>query len=123
MESILDSVKKMLGIDDEDVHFDGEIIIYINGALMFLNQLGVGQNLLISDRIKTWSDLLGDRTDLEAVKQYIYLRVRLTFDPPATGFATDAIERQIRELEWRINAQVEGVETDGGQDEDDQECD
>jgi hypothetical protein len=123
MESILDSVKKMLGIDDEDVHFDGEIIIYINGALMFLNQLGIGQNLYISDRIKTWSELLGDRTDLEAVKQYVYLRVRLIFDPPATGFATDAIERQIRELEWRINVQAEGVETDGGQDEDDQECD
>ena len=108
MDSILDSIKKLLGIEPEETHFDQEIIMHINSALMCLNQIGVGEEcVIISSKEDEWDSILGDSTNLESVKLYVYLKVRLIFDPPTSAFVLDSIERQIINLEWRINVQVE----------------
>ena len=110
MESILTSIKKLLGPGEDDTQFDADIIIFINGAIMRLNQLGIGPpgGYSIKDKDDKWSDLLGTREDLDAVKTYIYLKVRLIFDPPQSGFLVDAIKSQITELESTLNIQAEG---------------
>jgi hypothetical protein len=109
MDSILTSIKKLLGIEEDYTQFDPDIIIYINSTFMSLNQIGVGPEtgFTISDKIKKWSDYLGENTNLEAVKSYIYLKTRLIFDPPTSSFVLEAIERQITELEWRLMVQTE----------------
>lgn len=109
MDSILISIKKLLGIEAEYTQFDQDIILNINSALMGLNQLGVGPKagFLITGDSEIWVNFIGDRTDLAAIKIYVYLKTRLVFDPPGTSFLIEAIERQIKELEWRINSQVE----------------
>ena len=109
MTSILTSIKKLLGIAAEDTSFDGEIIIYINTAFMSLNQLGIGpaETPVISSKIDTWSSAFGDMKDIEAIKTYVYLKVRLVFDPPSSSFVIEAMNKQIAELEWRLNALVE----------------
>ena len=113
MDSILASIKKLLCIEADYEQFDTDIIIYINSVLMVLIQLGIGPStgFSISDNSAIWSDLLGDRTDLEAVKTYVYLKVRLVFDPPQNSFLVDSIKNMITELEFRLNAQVEGGTT------------
>jgi hypothetical protein len=108
MDSILNSVKKLLGIDQEEVHFDQEIILHINSALMGLNQIGVGEQcVIITSEYDKWDSIIGTKVNLEAIKLYIYLKVRLIFDPPTNAFVLDSIERQISQLEWRLNVQVE----------------
>lgn len=111
MESILQSVKKMLGIEPEYGHFDSDIIMHINSVLLILNQLGVGPSnpYLITGADETWNDFFVDNTPIELVKSYIYLKVRLIFDPPTTGVLHEAMERQVKEFEWRLNVQAEGV--------------
>ena len=106
---ILDSVKILLGITDVDLNFDEEIIMHINSVFMTLNQLGVGPTTVfkISSHEETWEDFTEGRLDLEAVKSYIYLKVRLLFDPPQNSFLVNSIEKQINELEWRLQLQVE----------------
>ena len=108
--SILTSIKGLLGITSTDTNFDNEISIHINSAFMSLQQLGVGPSIgfYISSDEDVWEDILGERVDLEAVKTYIYLKVRLVFDPPQNSFLVDSIKNMITELEFRINAQVEG---------------
>ena len=115
MDSILTSIKKLLGPEEDDTHFDPDIIMYINTVLMALNQIGVGPEagFSISDKTTTWATYLGTNVNLEAVKSYIYLKVRLIFDPPSSTPLIDAIERQIKELEWRILIQPKGGETIG----------
>lgn len=109
MESILTSIKKLLGIEEDYTQFDSDIIIHINSSLMYLNQLGVGpKTFVISDKTKTWEDYLGENENIEAVKSYIYLKVRLIFDPPTSSSVLDAMERQIKEFEWRLTVQMEG---------------
>lgn len=112
-ESILLSIKKLLGLDRNYNVFDMDIIIHINSVFSILDQLGLrGANkkgpFYIRGEEEKWSDFLIDPSYLEMVKSYIYLRVRLLFDPPDTGVLHEAIERQIQEFEWRINIQVEG---------------
>ena len=109
MENILDSIKKLLGIDEADLNFDQELIMHINSVFMVLNQLGVGPvgGFKISSNEETWTDFVGARLDLESVKSYIYLKVRLLFDPPQNSFLIDSISNQIDEHEWRLLAQVE----------------
>lgn len=111
MDSILDSTKKILGLDPEYDVFDVDIITHINSAFFTLNQLGVGpvEGFMIEDDTTTWSEYLGGQINLNAVKTYVYLRVRLLFDPPQTSFAISAMEKQIQELEWRLNVHREGV--------------
>ena len=109
MENILDSIKKLLGIDEMDLNFDQELIMHINSVFMVLNQLGVGPvgGFKISSNEEVWTDFVGTRLDLESVKSYIYLKVRLLFDPPQNSFLVAAIEKQIEENEWRLQVQVE----------------
>lgn len=109
MESILTSIKKLLGITEEYEHFDSDIIMHINAVLMGLTQMGVGSSsgFFIRGNTETWSDFLGDRIDLEAVKTYVYLKVKLLFDPPTSSSHQESINRSISEIEWRLNFQVE----------------
>ena len=109
MENILDSIKKLLGIDEMDLNFDQELIMHINSVFMVLNQLGVGPvgGFKISSNEEVWTDFVGTRLDIESVKSYIYLKVRLLFDPPQNSFLVGAIEKQIEENEWRLQVQVE----------------
>ena len=106
MDSILTSVKKMLGIAEEYEHFDTDIIMHINSVFMTLTQLGVGpsEGFTIADEDAIWADFIPDTNRLQAVKTYMYLRVRLLFDPASLGSATlAAYERQIQEFEWRMH--------------------
>jgi hypothetical protein len=107
--SILDSTKKVLGFDPDYSAFDADITMHINAALFTLNDLGVGPDdgFLINDKTETWDQFSSDAKLLTAVKSYVYLKVRMLFDPPATSFAIDAINKQITELEWRMNVRVE----------------
>lgn len=111
MESILTSVKTLLGLKEEVTHFDTDIILFINSALMSANMIGLGSGLgfSITDKTATWSDFLGDRHDLAGVKTYIGLKVKLVFDPPQMGYLVESIKEQIAELEWRLNAQAEYI--------------
>lgn len=104
-ESILNSVKKTLGIDAAYDAFDPELVIHTNSALSTLTQLGIGPvgGLTISDHTTTWDEFMVDDARLNSVKTYVYLKVRLVFDPPGTSYLIKAMEDQIRELEWRIN--------------------
>ncbi len=107
--SILTSIKKMLGIDDDYTHFDTDIIININSVFMKLNQLGVGpiEGYSIADKVPKWIDFIGEKKDSQAIITFTYLNVRLLFDPPSNSFMIDAMERQIKEYEWRLNIQAE----------------
>jgi hypothetical protein len=108
-DSILTSTKKALGITEEYVVFDPDIIMHINSVFSTLNQLGIGaaQGFMIEDKTTIWNAFLEGDLRLNNVKTYVFLRVRLLFDPPQTAHATTAYQEQIKELEWRINAQRE----------------
>lgn len=108
MDSILNSVKKTLGILDDYTHFDDEIITAINSAFFILNTLGVGPDdpFKITDASSIWTDFLDDG-DIELVKSYIPLRVRLLFDPPSNSFLVESINKQIDEFEFRMLADAE----------------
>ena len=110
-DSILQTIKKMLGLDEGYTAFDQDIIVFINAALMSLNQLGVGPEggLSIKDYTTTWSNLLTDEVNLNGVQQYVYLKVKMIFDPPGNSFVMDAFKQQAQELEWRLNVQSESV--------------
>jgi len=104
-DSILDSTKKNIGLDADYTAFDPDVIMHINSVFFTLNQLGIGPEagFAIEDSAAVWSDFLGSDPRLNAVKTYVTLRVRLLFDPPATSFTIESMERQIEELEWRLN--------------------
>lgn len=108
-DNILESVKLMLGIQNDYTPFDQQILMHINSIFTILHQLGVGPtNLFIANSMSLWSEFLtGDSIDLELVKSYVYLRVRLLFDPPTSSFVLDAIEKQIQEIGWRLNVFVD----------------
>ena len=109
MESILTSIKKLIGYPEEYEQFDPDIIIHINSVFTILNQLGVGpaDGFVIKDKATKWSDYIGDNKLLESVKTYMYLKTRLVFDPPASSFVTESIKEMIKEYEWRLNATAE----------------
>lgn len=111
MTSILNTIKKMLGVDSSYTAFDTDIIVHINSAFATLNQLGVGPTtpFYISDASANWSSFIGDKTGIESVKSYIYAKVRLAFDPPTTSFAIDALNKMCTEFEWRLNVKSEEV--------------
>lgn len=110
-ESILNSTKKVLGLDSSYTAFDQDIIMHINSVFATLNQLSVGPDagFSITDSSSTWESYLGANKNLNSVKSYMYLKVRLLFDPPATSFAIDSMQKQANEYEWRLNAHMEGV--------------
>ena len=109
MESILTSIKKLLGIEEEYTQFDNDIIMYINTVFLNLTQLGVGpeEGFLIEDDTATWYDFIGDSNQLQAVKSYMYLKVKLLFDPPLSSSVIESMNRMIAELEWRLNVAVD----------------
>lgn len=109
MESILTSIKKLLGIAEEYAHFDQDIIMHINSALMTLSQIGIGpaEGFTINSDIQTWTDFLGEQTNVEAVKTFVYLKVKMVFDPPTSSFVMDAYNRQAEEYLCRLNYQAE----------------
>ena len=109
MESILTSVKKQLGIAEDYEHFDPDLIISINSVFSILNQLGVGpeEGYSISDKNDMWTDFLPAGKKLELVKTYVYLKVKLIFDPPTSSAVMEAVKQNIAEQEWRILAVVD----------------
>lgn len=112
MESILTSIKKLLGITEADKSFDVDVIMHINSVFMTLNQLGVGpeEGYMITDEMTTWNNFLGDEAEakaIQAVKIYTYLNVKMLFDPPTSSAALSAMQRESDKLEWRINQQIE----------------
>lgn len=113
MDSILTSTKKLLGIAEEYDHFDPDIVTHINSAFFTLTQLGVGpsEGFSINDASAKWNDFLSkaNSNNLEAVKTYVYLKVKLLFDPPLTSSVTEAIKSQISEYEWRLNVEAENA--------------
>lgn len=108
MESILTSVKKALGIAAEYTHFDPDLIMHINSVFSILNQLGVGpeEGFMISNEYNTWSEFIADNPKLEFVKSYMYLKVKLLFDPPTSSAVAESTKRLTDELEWRISVSV-----------------
>lgn len=109
MESILTSIKKLLGISEEYEHFDADIIMYINSVFSILTQLGVGppEGFSISDSDATWDEFLTEDPRLEMVKSYMGMKVKLLFDPPLTSSVMEAANRSISEFEWRLNVAAE----------------
>lgn len=108
-ESILNSIKKLLGITAEYDVFDTDIVMHINSVFNTLSQLGLHptDGFQIEDETDTWADYIDDQKLFNSVKTYVYLKVRLLFDPPTTSFAIESFSKQIAEYEWRINVQIE----------------
>jgi len=122
MDSILTSIKKLLGIAEDYNHFDVDLIIHINSAIMVLTQLGVGpsKGFAIEDDSVTWEDFIGeDITKMQAAKSYIALKVRLLFDPPQSSAHIESINRQLSELEWRLHIEADRPLDDEDEDEED----
>ena len=111
MESILTSIKKLLGIAEDYDHFDVDLIIHINTVLMGLTQMGVGptEGYMITSSFNTWDQFIDEDKNLAAVKSYVYLKVKLLFDPPLGSAHIETINRAISELEWRLNIEAESA--------------
>lgn len=104
-ESILNSIKKLLGIAEDYNYFDQDIIMDINAALMILTQLGVGpsKGFLITDDSDTWNDFVNNGGNLGSIQSYVYMKVKLMFDPPQNSFTVDSMTKLVNEFEWRLN--------------------
>lgn len=113
MESILVSIKKLLGVDESYTCFDMDILMHINSVLTILTQLGVGpaEGYAIQDANNTWDEFIPNRLKQEMVKSYIYLKVKLLFDPPSSSAVMDSTNRLASELEWRLQVLNDPVET------------
>jgi hypothetical protein len=109
--SILDSIKKTLGIDSDYDAFDLDVIMHINTAFSTLHQLGVGprSGFAIEDNSALWSSYSDNMVLLASVKSYVYAKVKLLFDPPSTSFGLDAMQKMVSELEWRLNVAAETI--------------
>lgn len=110
MESILTSIKKMLGITEDDTYFDPDIVMAINTTFVILNQIGVGPDEIfyIEDSIAIWDDFIDDDDKLcNLVKSYMYLKVKMLFDPQANNTVTNSMKGLIDEFEWRLNVAVD----------------
>lgn len=107
---MLTNVKKIVGLAEADTSFDPDIIMHTNAVLSVLTQLGIGpeDGFMIEDATPTWEDFLVGDKRLNMVKTYVYLRVRLLFDPPSTSFVIESLNKQIEELEVRMSIVREG---------------
>lgn len=112
MDSILTSIKKMLGIAEDYTQFDADLIMHINSVFLNLTQLGVGpaSGFTIEDETTEWTDFINNNAQLQAVKSYMYLKVKLLFDPPLSSAVIESTNRMIAELEWRLNVAAESDE-------------
>lgn len=107
-DSILNSIKKLLGIEESYTHFDVDLIMHINSVFTILNQLGVGEKAFsIKDSDSTWADFLGDNTEIEVIKTYMFMKVKQIFDPPLSSAVMESMNKLIAECEWRINVAVD----------------
>ena len=113
-QSILTSTKKILGIAEDYTVFDLDILTHINTAFSTLTQLGVGpaDGFMIEDATAVWADFdpVDDHLNFNSVKSYVFLKVKMLFDPPTTSYLITATEKQLEELEWRLNVYREGTE-------------
>jgi len=109
MESILTSIKQMLGPSADDTHFDPDIIMHINTVFFSLKQLGVGpaEGFFIEDASTTWSEYIENPVEHNAVKTYMYAKVKLVFDPPQNPAHIKCLEQTVSEFEWRLNFDAE----------------
>lgn len=110
MDSILDTIKKLLGIDADDDSFDVDVTIDINFAIFSLSQMGVGpkNGFIVISKDQKWSDYIDSTIiNLEGVKNYLYLKTKLVFDPPTNSTVIEAINNNLKELEWRMMRAVE----------------
>lgn len=107
MDSILDTIKKMLGYStDPDAQFDPTIIVLINSAFSELSEVGVisDSSYRVTSRLNTWSEVFGGRTDVDMIQTFVYLYVRIIFDPPSSSFVLNALKEERDRTEWRICA-------------------
>lgn len=114
MESILTSIKKLLGVAEDYKHYDPDIIMHINSVFMILTQLGVGPSngFMIEDETATWAEFISpDDKNFSAVKSYMHARVRLLFDPPLNSALVELIKHMASELEWRLNVNAESTQS------------
>lgn len=113
-DSILMTIKGLLGPDSDYDEFDQDILVFINSALATLTQIGLGPStgFRIKGNQETWSDFLGNAKDLDSVKEYIYMRVKIAFDPPASSAVLSAYQETIKELTWRLNVAVDPYRLD-----------
>lgn len=108
-ESILASIKNLLGIAKEDEAFDQDILVFINSTFSTLFQIGVEVSNYHITKTETWNEIFSKVPDLiDYIKTYTYMKVRLAFDPPTSSIVLDSLTKQVNELEWRINIQAEG---------------
>lgn len=109
MESILTSIKLLLGITEDYEAFDQQILSHINSVFMILTQLGVGppEGFMIDSKVDTWNEFISDEKKMQLVKSYMYLKVKMLFDPPSSSAVIDSTNRMINEFEWRLNSQAE----------------
>ena len=109
MDSILTSIKKLLGIAEDYEHFDQDLIIHINSVLSVLTQLGVGpsEGFSIEDENATWNDFIPEDKRLSSIRSYVYMKVKLLFDPPLSSSVMESMNRMISEFEWRLNVTAE----------------
>lgn len=113
-ESIFNTIKKMLGLSVDYTAFDADILVHINSVFMVLHQLGVGPEDVysIDGPSQKWEDFSEEINTYSAIKSYMFLSVKLLFDPNQTSFVNDSLSRQKQELEWRLNVQVPIPETE-----------
>jgi len=111
MESILTSIKKLLGIAEEYTHFDADLIMHINSVLSILTQIGVGptEGFSINGKSSVWGDFVPENSKWELIKSYTYMKVKLLFDPPLSSSVIESMNRIISELEWRIQVAADSV--------------
>lgn len=111
MTSILESIKKLLGITEEQKNFDADLIMYINSVFVILHQMGVGpeKTFSITDELNIWDEFIPEAKVVELVKPYIYLKVKLMFDPPLSSSVQTAMEKIIAEHEWRLTNNTESA--------------
>ncbi len=113
MESILTSIKKLLGIAEEYTHFDADLIMHINSVFSILTQIGVGpaEGFSIKDESSVWSDFVPEKSKWELIKSYMYMKIKFLFDPPLNSAVIESANRIISELEWRILVAADSEKT------------
>lgn len=117
MDSILTSIKKMLGVEEEYEHFDPDILMHINSAFFILTQLGVGPDngFMIVDKNSTWNEFIKDEAQLNLVKSYMFIKVKLLFDPPMSTAVLECYKAQVSEYESRLNVAAENAKVEEDQ--------
>lgn len=108
-DSILTSIKKMLGATEDYTPFDDQLLIHINSVLSTVCQLGAGPDVPVKlvTGTETWDEVIGDNPYIEFIKSYVYIRTKLVFDPPQNSTILNALKEEMREIEWRLNVSVD----------------